>query len=95
MHIGPALRAESPTGSSTYRKDLESLTVGVVPGRFFTWRVNLYRLFIGALILAIVLPAQASGYQPLWSVVLAAVVFGIAVGILLSRIPRVGVWLRR
>lgn len=29
----------------------------------------LYRLFVGALILAIVLPVQPSGYQPLWPVV--------------------------
>jgi hypothetical protein len=31
----------------------------------------------------------------LWPVVVAAFVFGIAVGILLSRIPRLGAWLRR
>jgi hypothetical protein len=44
-------------------------TGGSVLGRFFTWRVNLYRLFIGSLILTIVLPVQPSGYQPLWPVV--------------------------
>jgi len=52
-------------------------------------------MFVGALILAIALPARASGDQRLWLVVVAAFVFGIAVGILLSRIPRLGAWLRR
>lgn len=63
--------------------------------RAFTWRVNLYRVFIGALILAIVLPVIASGYQPIWWVVVAACVFGFGVALLLYRVPRLRAWLRR
>lgn len=61
----------------------------------FTWRFNLYRLFLGAVILAIVLPVQSTGYRPIWPVVLGALVCVVAVGILLSRLTRVGAWLRR
>ncbi len=63
--------------------------------RLFTWRMNLLRVFAGAVILAIVLPVQASGYQPLWPVVVGAFLFAIALGVLLSHTPRVGAWLRR
>ncbi len=66
---------------------------GVVE-RYFTWRINLYRLFLGAIVLGIVLPVQANGYEPLWPVVLGAFVFTLVVGILLARIPRLGAWLR-
>lgn len=73
---------------------LVRLTIGGVLRRYFTWRVNLYRLFIGAIILGIALPVEASGYEPLWPVVLAAFVFGFTVAILLPRFTRVGAWLR-
>jgi hypothetical protein len=31
--------------------------------RLFTWRMNLYRLIVGVIVLAIVIPAWAVGYR--------------------------------
>ncbi len=53
-----------------------------------------YRLILGAIIVAIVIPATASGYQPLWPVVLAAVAI-VVVGILVARRPSLRAWLRQ
>jgi hypothetical protein len=61
----------------------------------FTRRFNLYRLLLGAAILGIVLPVQASGYQPVWPVVVGALVGVVSCGILLSRLTPLGTWLRR
>ena len=62
--------------------------------RWFTWHMNAYRLTIGAIVLAIVLPASAAGVQAMWivalvciSVVLCAVVVG-------TRVPSIREWLR-
>ena len=61
----------------------------------FTWRMNLYRLIVGAIVLAIVLPAWAFGVQTMWFVAVACVLVvigAIAVG---TRVPSIKEWLRR
>ena len=53
-----------------------------------------YRLGLGAVVLAIVIPAAVSGYQPAWP--FAVIAIGVVVaGILAARRPRLRAWLRR
>ena len=40
---------------------------------WFTWHMNAYRLIVGAIVLAIVLPASAVGVQAMWLVALASI----------------------
>ena len=54
----------------------------------------IYRLVLGAIVLAIVVPASVSGRQPMWPFALIAIVV-VIVGILVGRQPRVRIWLRR
>ena len=54
----------------------------------------IYRLILGAIVLAIVIPASISGHQPMWPYVLLAIVV-VIVGILVARQPRLRAWLRR
>ena len=54
----------------------------------------IYRLILGAIVLAIVIPVGMSGYQPMWPFALIAIVV-VIVGILVGRQPRVRIWLRR
>ncbi len=61
----------------------------------FTLHSIIYRLILGAVVLAIVIPTSASGYQPMWPVALIAIAV-VIVGILLgARQPRLRAWLRR
>jgi hypothetical protein len=63
--------------------------------RLFTWRMNLYRLIVGALILAIVIPSWVFGFEPMWlvAIVCICVVIGaIGAG---TRVPSLRQWLRR
>jgi hypothetical protein len=60
----------------------------------FTLHSIIYRLILGAVVLAIVIPASASGHQPMWPFALFAIAVVIA-GILLARRPRLRAWLRR
>jgi hypothetical protein len=63
--------------------------------RLFTWRMNLYRLIVGIIVLAIVIPAWMSGVQTIWlvAIVFILVVFGaVAVG---TRVPSLRKWLHR
>jgi len=54
----------------------------------------IYRLILGAIVLAIIIPASMSG-QPIWPFALiAVVVVVVVVGILAARQPRLGAWLR-
>ncbi len=80
------------TGGSSWPR---RVTIRGMVRRLFTWRMNLLRVLVGAVILAIVLPVQASGYQPLWPVVVGAFLFAIALGILVSHTPIMGAWLGR
>ncbi len=53
----------------------------------------IYRLILGGIVLAIVIPANMSGYQPKWAFAVIAVVV-VIVGILVARQPRLRGWLR-
>ena len=65
------------------------------PARFFTWRVNVYRLALGCIVLAVVLPLWATGYQPIWPIALLMLACALVIGVSLSRLPRVRDWLSR
>ena len=57
--------------------------------------MNLYRLIVGVIVLAIVIPAWMSGVQTMWlvAIVCILVVFGaFAVG---TRVPSLRKWLHR
>ena len=63
--------------------------------RLFTWRVNFYRLIVGAVVLAIVIPSWAFGVQAMWLVAIGCilvVIGGVVVG---TRVPSIREWLRR
>jgi hypothetical protein len=63
--------------------------------RLFTWRMNLYRLIVGALVLGIVIPAWILGVQEIWLVAvvgIVVVILAIAEG---TRVPQIRNWLRR
>jgi hypothetical protein len=63
--------------------------------RLFTWRMNLYRLIVGAMVLAIVIPAWAFGAQAMWLVAIVCVLVVIgAVGVG-TRVPPIREWLHR
>ena len=47
--------------------------------RLFTWRVNLYRLTVGAVVLAIVIPSWAFGVQAMWLVAIGCILVVIGV----------------
>ena len=61
----------------------------------FALTVNgaVYRLILGAIVLAIVIPPELSGYQPLWPFALGAIAV-VIVGIVMGRRPRLRAWLR-
>ena len=61
----------------------------------FTLHSVIYRLILGAVVLAVVIPVWASGYQPMWPVSLITILVVTAAGILLARQPRLRAWLRR
>jgi hypothetical protein len=53
-----------------------------------TWHGLIYRLVLGAIVLAIVVPTTASGAEPVWPFVLAAVAI-VILGILVGHRPPV------
>jgi uncharacterized membrane protein len=59
-----------------------------------TFHGVIYRLILGAIVLAIVIPANMSGQQPLWPFALIAIVV-VILGILMARQPHLRAWLRR
>ena len=63
--------------------------------RLFTWRMNLYRLIVGAIVLAIVIPAWVFGVQAMWLVAIACVLVVIGAGGAGTRVPSIREWLRR
>ena len=60
----------------------------------FTWRMNLYRLIAGAIVLAIVIPSWEVGIQPMWIVVVGCILIVVAAVIIGSRVASVRNWLR-
>jgi uncharacterized membrane protein YeaQ/YmgE (transglycosylase-associated protein family) len=63
--------------------------------RLFTWRMNLYRLIVGAVVLAIVLPAWALGVQAMWHVAIGCILVVIGAVVVGTRVPSIRKWLRR
>jgi Na+-translocating ferredoxin:NAD+ oxidoreductase RnfD subunit len=61
----------------------------------FTLHMNIYRLILAAVVLAVVIPFWASGHQPMWLVALLALFAVTAAGVLLARKSRLREWLRR
>ena len=63
--------------------------------RWFTWRMNTYRLIVGAIVLAIVIPAWAVGVQAMWLVAIVCVLVVIGAVGAGTRVPSIREWLRR
>lgn len=63
--------------------------------RLFTWRTNLYRLVVGAVVLAIVIPSWAAGVQAMWLVAAGCILVVIAAVVAGTRVPFLREWLRR
>jgi hypothetical protein len=61
----------------------------------FTSHSIVYRLLLGAVVLAVVIPVWASGHQPMWPVAVVAIFIVTVTGVLLARQPRLRDWLRR
>jgi hypothetical protein len=64
-----------------------------VERRWFTWHMNAYRLFVGAVVLAIVLPASAAGVRAMWFVALACVLVVLGAVVVGARVPSIRKWL--
>ena len=60
----------------------------------FTLHMNVYRLILGAVLLAVVIPFWTGGHHPMWPVALLALFAVTAAGVLLAREPRLRGWLR-
>jgi len=63
-------------------------------GRRFTLHSIIYRLVLGAVVLAVVIPVWASGHHPMWPVSVMTIVAVTVTGVLLARRPRLRGWLR-
>ena len=61
----------------------------------FRLRSIVYRLILGAVVLAVVIPVWAGGHRPMWPVAVAAIFVATVVGVLLARQRRLRDWLRR
>ena len=59
-----------------------------------TWHGVIYRLVLGAIVLAIIVPAAVAGQHSMWPFAVLAVVV-VILGILVARQPRLRAWLRR
>ena len=62
--------------------------------RWFTWHMNAYRLIVGAIVLAIVLPARAVSMQAMWLVALACILVVTCAVVAGTRVPVIREWLR-
>jgi hypothetical protein len=56
--------------------------------------MNVYRLSVGAIVLAIVLPAYAVGVQAMWLVALACILVVLCAVVVGTRVPSIREWLR-
>jgi hypothetical protein len=61
----------------------------------FTLHSIIYRLILGAVVLAVVIPVWASGHHPMWPVSVITIFVLAALGIVLARRPGLRAWLRR
>jgi|GEM_PF-893495 MFS superfamily sulfate permease-like transporter len=70
-------------------------TISVFVRDKFTLHMNIYRLILGAVVLAVVIPFWANAHQPMWPVALLALLAVTAAGVLLAREPHLREWLHR
>ncbi len=56
--------------------------------------MNLYRLIVGAIVLAIVIPAWVSGVQSMWLVAIVCILVVIGAVAVGTRVPSLREWLR-
>ena len=61
----------------------------------FTAHSFFYRLVLGAVVLAVVIPVWASGHRPMWPVAVVTIFVVTVVGVVLARQPGLRDWLRR
>ena len=61
--------------------------------RLFTVRMNEYRLIVGAIVLAIVIPAWAVGVQAMWLVAVACILVVIGAVVVGTRVSSIREWL--
>jgi hypothetical protein len=59
-----------------------------------TWHGVIYRLALGGVVLAIVIPVHISGEQPIWPFAILGIAV-VIIGIFVGRRPRLRAWLRR
>lgn len=57
--------------------------------------MNLYRLIVGALVLAIVIPSWGFGVQVMWLVAIGCILVVIGAVVVGTRMPSIREWLRR
>jgi hypothetical protein len=62
--------------------------------RLFTWRMNVYRLILGAIVLAIVIPAWAGGVQAMWLLAIVCILVVIGAVVAGTRVSSIREWLR-
>jgi hypothetical protein len=62
--------------------------------RWFTWHTNADRLIVGAVVLAIVLPAWAAGVRAMWIVALACLLVVLGAVVVGRYVPLIRGWLR-
>jgi hypothetical protein len=63
--------------------------------RLFTWRMNLYRFMVGAIVLAIVIPAWEFGVKAIWLVAVGCILVVIGAVGAGTRVPPIRECLRR
>jgi hypothetical protein len=63
--------------------------------RLFTWRMNVYRLIVGAIVLAIVIPTWAVGVQAMWLVAIVCILVVIGAVGAGTRVSSIREWLHR
>jgi uncharacterized membrane protein YccC len=61
----------------------------------FTLQSIIYRLILGVVVPAVVIPFWARGHHPIWPVALITIFVVAGAGILLARRPHLRDWLRR
>lgn len=62
---------------------------------WFTFHSIIYRLILGAVVLAVVIPVWVSGHQPMWPIALITILVVTVAGVGLARRPRLRDWLRQ
>jgi hypothetical protein len=61
--------------------------------RLFTVRMNAYRLIVGAIVLAIVIPSWVVGVQAMWLVAIACILVVIGAVVVGTRVSAIREWL--